>query len=199
MGSGQREKEESTPQNLEGHFLISEVDLADPHFHKTVVLIINHDKDGALGIVVNRRLEISLGDVHPDFENTEAGKLPIYQGGPVQQEYLFSIYSGLPSEIKSENASAPLEQVTFEPAFGVLAEYLRNTWSKIETHNRPPVNLYVGYSGWGPGQLEMELTQGTWITRPAAAKLIFAVNPDEGWREALGELGGMYKIIAETG
>ncbi len=191
------ENEESL--DLTGHFLISDANLADPNFHRTVVLIINHDDEGAFGLVVNRKLEVSLEEVIPEFADSEAGRLPIYQGGPVQPQYLFSIHSGLPDDIKSEHYSTPLEHVTFEPAFDVLVNYLQNDWANLPNESRPPVHLYAGYSGWGPGQIEAEMEQGAWIVRPAAAKHIFSKAPEEGWREALGELGGIHKIVAETG
>ena len=187
------------PRWLPGYFLISEVELRDPDFLQTVVLMINHDEEGAFGLVVNRQLDVTLGQVLPGFENTAAGKLVIYQWGPVQPQYLFTIHSGLPEGVKSEQASSPIEHVVFEPAFPNLEAYLKKEWAALQEQDRPPVNLYAGYAGWGPGQLEAELVHGAWIVRPAAAKHVFSESPDEGWRQALGELGGMHKIIAETG
>lgn len=198
MAKGAKGEKRDYPENLEGFFLISEVNLSDPHFQHTVVLMVNHDKDGALGLVVNRRLEVTLGDVIPDFKDTAPGKLPIYQGGPVQPQYLFTIHSGLPLELQSEHATSPLEHVTFEPGFQMLVDYLKGPWSELSAEQRPPVHLYAGYAGWSPGQLENELDNGAWIVRPAAAKHIFRADPEEGWREALGELGGLYKIVADT-
>jgi len=189
----------SLPRWLVGYFLISEVELTDPNFQRTVILLINHDDDGAFGLVVNRQLDVTLGQVVTEFQNTEAGKLSIYQGGPVQPQYLFTIHSGLPDSLRSEQASSPLEQVVFEPIFPTLVDFLKGNWQSLSEDSRPPINLYAGYAGWDSGQLEMELLNGAWIVRPAAAKHIFSLNPQEGWREALGELGGMHKIIAETG
>ena len=184
---------------LSGSFLISDVRLTDANFRRTVVLLISHDENGALGLVVNRRLHATLADAIPEFAETEAGAIPIYEGGPVQQEYLFAIHSGLPDEVCSEHSIRPIEHVTFEPAFQVLGEYLKSTWAGIPQGERPPVHLYAGYSGWGKGQLERELRHGAWIVRPAAAKHVFTPDPEETWREALGELGGIHKIVAETG
>jgi putative transcriptional regulator len=186
-------------QWLSGSFLISDVNLSDPHFRRTVVLLISHDENGAFGFVVNRQLDATLSDAMPDFADTEPGKLPLFEGGPVQPQYLFAIHSGLPGEIRSEHAVDPIEHVTFEPAFQVLMEYLKTEWPKLPENARPPVHLYAGYSGWEGGQLENELKHNAWIVRPAAAKYIFSDTPEEGWREALGELGGMHRIIAETG
>ena len=191
--------ERNTDRWLTGHFLISEVNLADPNFKRTVVLMVNHDADGAFGLVVNRRLDVTLGEVLPAFKDLSAGGLSLYQGGPVQPEYLFTVHSGLPRDLRGENTSSPVEHVTFEPDFGVLMEYLQGEWGELPESDRPPVHLYAGYAGWASNQLENELEQGAWVVRPAAAKHIFHPNPEEGWREALGELGGMYRIVAETG
>ena len=186
------------PRWLTGHFLISEADMIDPNFHRTVVLLVNHDREGAFGLIVNKRLEISLSDVLPDFKNEPAGARPLYVGGPVQQQYLFTIHSGFPSSVSSPHAKVPLEQVTFEPDFQSIADYLKVEWASLPEDMRPPVNFYAGYSGWAADQLEAEIERGSWVIRPAAAKHVFADNPDQGWKAALGELGGYYKFIADT-
>ena len=195
----QNREEKSPPRWLPGYFLISEADLRDPNFQRTVVFMINHDEEGAFGLVVNRQLDVSLGQVVPEFENSPAGSPLIYQGGPVQPQYLFAIHSGFPGGLKSDQASSPIEHVVFEPAFPYLEKYLKDEWSALPAHTRPLINLYAGYAGWGSGQLENELELGAWIVRPAAVKHIFSNTPGDGWREALGELGGIHKVIAETG
>ncbi len=199
MATDAKNMQEREKMWLSGFFLISDVNLSDPNFRRTVVLLISHDTDGAFGLVVNRRLGATLADAIPDFARTDAGKIPLYEGGPVQQRYLFAIHSGLPDDVRSEHAVDPIEHVTFEPAFQVLGEYLKTSWSQLDPRERPPVHLYAGYSGWAGGQLENELEHGAWIVRPAAAKHVFSAAPEEGWREALGELGGIHKIVAETG
>jgi putative transcriptional regulator len=184
---------------LEGHFLISEADLMDPNFHRTVILLVQHDSDGAFGLVLNRQLDVSLGEVVPDFEGTGAGTMPLYYGGPVQPQYVFCLHSGFPEEIIDKSCSSPVQHVVFQPFIETVSDYLKNTWSDLKEGERPPIHLYAGYSGWAPDQLEEELARGSWVVRPAAAKHIFHPNPDEGWSEALAELGGIHRIIAETG
>jgi putative transcriptional regulator len=199
MSETDKDKQDVVPRWLTGYFLISGVELLEPNFVQTVILMINHDDEGAFGLVVNRKLDVSLGQVVTEFEDTPSGALPIYQGGPVEPQYLFTIHSGLPNDMRSEQASSPLEHVIFEPAFPFLVDYLKGTWAKMPEGKRPPVHLYAGYAGWGPGQLESELEHGAWVVRPASAKHIFSMAPEDSWRDALGELGGMHKIIAETG
>ena len=187
------------PNWLEGFFLVSEADLVDPNFRRTVVLIIHHNEEGAFGLVLNRKLDLTLGDVVTEFQSAPSGRIPLFYGGPVQPQYVFCLHSGLPEELRSEHAAVPVQHVVFEPFVSGLARYLRDTWSTVAEGQRPPVHLYAGYSGWAAGQLESEIQRTSWVVRPAAAKYIFHDNPQEGWREALAELGGMHRIIAETG
>jgi putative transcriptional regulator len=194
-----KDPEEQQPKWLEGHFLISEADMADPNFTRTVVLIINHNADGAFGLVLNRKLTVTLGEAVPDLADGPVADVPLYYGGPVQPQFLFCLHSGLPEDVRSSHASTPVENVLFEPLVSSLTTYMVDTWGSLDGPDRPPIRLYAGYSGWAPGQLESELERNSWVVRPASAKHIFHANPDEGWKEALGELGGMHKIVAETG
>lgn len=187
------------PRFLEGFFLISEVELMDPNFYRTVVLLVKHDEEGAFGLVVNRRSNVTLKEVLDGFEDEPAKDLPIHVGGPVQQEYLFALHSGLPDELHSEHATAPADGVVFEPVTESVVGYLKEHWSNLPELDRPKIHLYAGYSGWGAGQLENELKAGAWVVLPASSDIVFYPDPAEGWRQALSRKGAFYKIVAETG
>ncbi len=187
------------PESLEGHFLISETDLMDPNFFRTVVLITDHNEQGAFGLVVNRKSTAMLYDVLPGFSDQDAGAIPIYVGGPVQQEYLFVLHSGLPQDTQNENAEQPAPGVIFEPATEPLVSYLQQQWPSIPAHDRPRLHLFAGYSGWGPEQLEEEIRHGAWYLHKATADIVFHAEPEQGWKEALSRKGEIYRIIAETG
>ncbi len=187
------------PQFLEGYFLISEVELMDPNFYRTVVLLVKHDEEGAFGLVVNRRSNVTLEEVLEGFEEGPAKDLPIHVGGPVQQEYLFALHSGFPDQLESEHSSAPAEGVVFEPVTESVVDYLKTAWPILPEADRPKIHLYAGYSGWGAGQLENELTAGAWVVLPASSDIVFYPDPAEGWRQALSRKGAFYKIVAETG
>jgi putative transcriptional regulator len=186
------------PENftaLTGCFLIAETDLGDPNFVETVVLIISHDSEGAFGLVVNRKSDVSLGDAAPKYHDSALAGLPLYIGGPVEQEYLFTIHSGLPSGFGSNFAHEVVKGVIFEPNFAELERFILN-----ETDKSPPqLRLFAGYSGWGPGQLEGEMSAGSWVTIPAEAEMVFSSNPAAGWKAALRKKGGVYWVAAETG
>lgn len=174
--------------------------MPDPNFFQTVVLILEHNKEGAFGLVVNRRSRLLLADIMPQFDSQHGAATPIYVGGPVQQEYLFVLHSDMPeSHSSSESIMQPVPGVTFEPAFSHV-EYLFQTesWAGIPADDRPRIHLFLGYSGWAPGQLEKEMRMGSWMIHPATPRIVFHPNPEQGWKDALREKGGIYRVFAET-
>ena len=187
------------PAHLDGYFLISETELVDPNFHRTVVLLVNHNEEGAFGLVVNRPADICLGDIITDFADEPLGELEAYIGGPVEQHYLFTLHEGLPERAESPYALHPSEGIVFEPVFNAMESYLRDEWNGLSPEARPSINFYLGYAGWGPGQLEEELSQNAWLVIPATPEIVFSPNPSEGWNTALSRKGGLYHIIAQTG
>ena len=187
------------PASLEGYFLVSETELIDPNFHQTVVLLVNHNAEGAFGLVVNRPADIRLGNLISDFEDRPVGDLPAYIGGPVEQHYLFTLHSGLPEPAESEYALHPTDGIVFEPVFHVMEQYLQNEWSDLDAGHRPQINFYLGYAGWAPGQLEEELSNGAWLVIPATPEIVFRSDPEEGWNAALIRKGGIYHVVAQTG
>lgn len=191
-------REKDHPPSLKGYFIISESNMSDPNFYQTVVYIMEHNTEGAFGLVVNRKSHLSLSDILPDFQNDRGKSTPVYVGGPVQQEYLFVLHSELPENENSSTNSSSTPGVYFEPAFGNLEKYFRDeTWSQIPVDDRPSIHLYLGYSGWGPGQLEREMEHGSWMVLKATPKIIFHPNPEEGWKDALREKGGIYRVFAD--
>jgi putative transcriptional regulator len=189
----------SYPENLSGQFLISETELIDPNFFRTVVLIIHHNEEGAFGLTVTRKTTSSIGELIPLLEKTPASDIPVYSGGPVQQEYLFILHSAMFSGNIGEHAHEAFPGVIFEPATEEILEYLKDEWPKIPIEDRPSFHFYAGYSGWTGGQLESELDAGAWIVNSASSDIIFHPDPAKGWEEAMSKKGPFYRIIAETG
>ncbi len=188
------------PDSLKGYFLISESNMPDPNFFQTVVLILEHNKEGAFGLVVNRRSRLLLADIMPQFEQERGATTPIYVGGPVQQEYLFVLHSEMPAtHSPGDNTMQPVPGVIFEPAFShVESLFETETWEKIPADDRPSIHLFLGYSGWAPGQLEKEMHMGSWMIHPATPKIVFHEDPEQGWKNALREKGGIYRVFAES-
>lgn len=189
------------PESLKGYFIISESEMLDPNFFQTVVLIIEHNSDGAFGLVVNRISHLVLGDILPAFAHDMGFSTPIYVGGPVQQNYLFSLHSPLVK--KSTKSPYSLEiiknEVYFEPDFKEIEPYFTpENLEIIPLDDRPQIHLFLGYSGWAPGQLESEMKQGSWIIHPASQKIVFHPNPEQGWKDALREKGGIFRVFVDS-
>lgn len=187
------------PRYLEGYFLISETELIDPNFVRTVVLMIQHDDGGAFGLVVNRQTDLTLGGIIDTYADTSAADIPVFIGGPVEQQFLFVLHSGLPEGFSGEHTHEVVPGVFFEPNFQLVQDFLDQHWDRIAAEDRPRIHLFGGYSGWGPGQLENELRHRSWVLLEASDKIVFHADPTEGWNEALRKKGGIYWVVAETG
>jgi putative transcriptional regulator len=188
-----------TPPTLDGHFLVSEIALADPNFRNTVVLMITHTDDGAFGLVVNRPSPFTLGDVVDGLEDSPAAAIPVFVGGPVQQNILFLLHAEFPGQEAGTGAEHPVDGVVSEPATLATVEYLKNEWSGLPEDERPAVRVYAGYSGWGPGQVEGELKAEAWVVVKATREIIFRPDAAGAWEDAFAGKGPLYQIILQTG
>jgi len=156
-----------------GKLLVSGRGLSDPNFAESVVLLIRYDdKDGALGLIINRRTEASLSRVLKGVETAKRGSDPVYLGGPVELDAVFAL---LRSEKKIDEATSVLNQV-----------YLLSTKEPLEkalaaSSGPGDLRVYVGYAGWDVGQLENEVRVGGWWIFGASAGLVFDPNPDGEW------------------
>jgi putative transcriptional regulator len=169
--------------SLTNHFLIAMPGLKDPNFSRTVTYVCEHTEHGAMGIVINRPMDIRLGDVldQLDIEPTVAGVADtrVYLGGPVQTDRGFVIHSG-PVEYDSTLAVTPDIRVTTS----------RDVLEAIALGQGPAQTLIaLGYAGWGGGQLEEELSANAWLSGPADADIIFSRSPGERWLAAAQLLG----------
>ena len=192
--------EHPVPDDLSGHFLIAETELQDPNFFRTVVLIIHHNDDGAFGLVVNRQSEVTAGEVIEGLDTSPLAEIPVFVGGPVQQNYVFALHSGIPERYRSEHSEEPATGIFFEPSFQHVIDYSRSEdYRTLAVGRRPLIKVCAGYSGWGPEQLEGEITEDAWYVHRAEADVIFRSEPEEGWKEALSRKGSFYRIVAETG
>ena len=189
-----------TPRWLGGHFLLSDFDLADPNFQRAVILMIDHDEEGAFGLVVNHPSPFTLGEVVEGLEDTPASSIPVYVGGPVQQNALFVLHEDSAGGEGGEDAAdQPVEGVAFEPATRSLLDWLKSEWAVLPEADRPEVRFYVGYSGWASGQLEGELEEEAWVVLRATREIVFHPDPGKAWAEALSRTGPLYQIILQTG
>jgi putative transcriptional regulator len=194
---------ESSPY-LTGQFLISNLNLFDPNFFRTVVLLVQHNAEGAFGLVVNKPAAHTLGTILPQFAEGLRLDIPVYIGGPVQQDFLFVLHSGFSAAQESRwykrspDATEPAPGVVFEPATRDLLRYLVEEWDSMPPEDRPRIRLYAGYSGWMASQLERELREHAWFTHAAMPDIVFHPHPETAWKAALSEKGEYYKFVADT-
>ena len=168
---------------LTGQFLIAMPNLADPNFFHTVTYMCEHTPAGAMGLVINRPTELTLGELAEqlNIEVTEADTLhiPIFQGGPVQTDRGFVLHQPVGEWDNSlqiaPNVALTMSQDILEAiAQGVGPEkYL----------------IMLGYAGWGEGQLEEELAANAWLNGPADMTIIFDTAAESRWNAAAAHLG----------
>jgi putative transcriptional regulator len=173
---------------LSNHFLIAEPELEDPNFRHSVVLILAHDSNGAFGLIINRSTNIKLAEILPELKSSKAGDLTINFGGPVEPNTLFIM--------KESNEVPPFD---WGPFLAKDLTFLTEEWPKIPTPQRPSVRVFLGYSGWGPNQLENELRFHSWKVLPADLNSVFYTKSSTTWSTLLEKFGGIYKIAAKTG
>jgi len=166
--------------------LLDSGQLRGSFFQRTVVLICQHDADGAFGLVLNRPSGSDAGDmIVADLPETLKSS-PLYIGGPVQSSAL----SFLLSDAFLPDANV-MPNLSLGHSLDALVEMGEN-FSPTRT-----LRLFAGYSGWSPGQLEDEMKRKAWLTHPASLDLVFDAQPDHLWQKILGQKGWQYKILAQ--
>lgn len=177
--------------NLTDHFLIAMPAMEDPFFSKSLIYIAEHNEQGALGLIVNRPLDMKLSTLLEKLEvpcdDLPAGQQPVLFGGPVQTDRGFVLHRPL-------GAWQSTLAVTQEVGLTSSRDILQSVATEIA-----PAELMVtlGYSGWGAGQLEQELSQNAWLTVPASARILFDVPYEERVPSAMKILGIDFASLSE--
>lgn len=172
--------------------LIAAPPLGDPNFDRTVVLLALHGDEGALGFVINRLAPMSLGELltlggHGDAGLTDS--TPVYIGGPVQPSsgWIICLDPGLPGDEDGVIALGSRVRVTSSrDAFDALVRDLGERAAEPDPRRRM---VLLGYSGWGPGQLESEIAAGAWLPVPLDEGVLFDVALSQKWERAYALLG----------
>lgn len=169
--------------SLKGQLLIAGPGLVDPNFWRTVVLVGEHSEEGALGVVLNRASDTPVLDAVPELAELAEDMGAVHVGGPVQPSAIVVVADFAEPE---HAASLVLDSVGFVPSETdpvTLGELRR-------------ARVFVGYAGWGPGQLDDELDEGSWIVAPALPGDVFTDEPGALWSEVLRRKGGPYGVLA---
>jgi putative transcriptional regulator len=157
--------------------LVASPALLDPSFLHTVVLLVEHDEEGALGLILNRPLPVALAQVCAEGGMAYQGSedATVWRGGPVDpQRGILLVQGGLPEE----------EDTVLD-----LTHFVSHRKDLLEALLGDPTGryrLFLGYAGWGPGQLDKELDMGAWIRRPVVSDWLLYPDPPGLWQRALG-------------
>jgi putative transcriptional regulator len=170
--------------SLAGHFLIASPQILDPNFHRTVVLITAHTDEGAVGVVLNRCSEATVGEAVPQLAPvTDLDEL-VFVGGPVNPE-------GVAVLAEFEDPEEAGVMVLDDVGFVALEKAL-----EVQAPELQRARVFAGVAGWGPEQLEDELERDDWFIEPASVDAIFTDDPEQLWSDVLRRKGGHYELVA---
>jgi putative transcriptional regulator len=168
---------------LTGQLLIAMPAMLDPNFHRTVTYICEHSEHGALGLVINRPLDIDLGEVLQQLSMTahdpKLASQPILRGGPVQMDRGFVIHG---SEHTWETTATVTDSIQVTTSQDILT-------SMAAGKGPTQAMVALGYAGWGAGQLEYEMTENTWLSAPATSQILFNTPFEDRWEDSAALLG----------
>ena len=158
--------------------------LGDPNFHRSVLLMIEHDTSASFGLVLNRPADLLLSDLFSSLQFEWRGdqRARVSWGGPVEPNSGWMLFGDSPSlRFEDEQVSSVVEGVNFGGSMDVFRDIAE----------APPklLRFFLGYSGWGPGQLEFEIAQGAWLSAEATPETIFDVPAEEMWDHVVRGMG----------
>ncbi len=159
-----------------GRLLIATPMLVDPNFDHTVVLLLDVDDTGALGVVLNRPSQVSVNSILPDWYDRVAAPDVLFQGGPVATDSALAVaYLTGPDE----------EPIGFRRVFDTTGIVDLDTPAELLTSVLEGMRVFAGYAGWGPGQLQAEIDEGSWIVVDSAPHDVFGGAPELLWSAVL--------------
>ena len=169
---------------MRGQLLVAGPALLDPNFWRTVVLIVEHTEEGALGLVLNRPSETSVGEAVPQLGELLDPMEQLFIGGPVQPSAVIVL-----AEFEDPTDAALL-------AFDDVGVLGTGPASEELSAGVRAGRAFLGHAGWGPGQLDGELERGDWIVEPARLQDAFAEEAKGLWSRVLTRKGGSYALVA---
>lgn len=180
-----------TEGSLRNHFLIAMPGLKDPIFSQSVTYICEHNDEGAMGVVINHPLEITLGDIFDQMSLEHDGEFrstPVLAGGPVHIERGFVLHS---SNSSWQSTLKITDEISLTGSRDIVSAMARKEGPE-------QVQFALGYAGWTPGQLEEELAANSWLTLPADSSIIFSTPIEQRWTAAARELGVDINLISSV-
>jgi putative transcriptional regulator len=172
--------------DLTGRLLVAAPTLKDPNFDRAVVLVLDHDDDGSLGVVLNRPTDLEVADVLPTWADLAAAPDVVFQGGPVAVDSALgvAVVPGDGEPLGWRQVAGRLGLVDLDAPPELLAAELGG------------LRIFAGYAGWSEGQLEGELGEGSWYVVDAEPGDAFTTDPEELWRSVLRRQRGDLALVA---
>ncbi len=171
-------------EHLAGSLLLAHPGLKDPNFRRAVVLLSAHDKEGAMGVVLNRPTGKFLGDLDEAFGGGALAEVPVFAGGPVQTDRLLICALGFHPDGEGLRLHFGIEPAEAEKLAAAQGDAF-------------VMRAFVGYAGWGGGQLENELEHDTWAVSAIPSNLLDQEQDETLWRRVLAQVSPEWKLLAE--
>ena len=180
-----RDGERWGAMSLRGALLVAAPSLLDPNFQRTVVLVTEHTDEGAMGLVLNRPTETTVEEAAPELSPLTGPAERVHQGGPVQPRAVVVL-----AEFEEPEQSA----LIVDSDLGFVPAEVDDTAALVDGLGRRRV--FAGHAGWGPGQLEAEVEEESWIVEPARREDVFTADPEELWSQVLRRKGHEYALLS---
>ncbi len=170
-----------------GKVLVATPALTDPNFHRTVILLLDHDEEGAVGVVLNRPSEVRLAEALPGWEYLAASPPVIFAGGPVEPDAVIALGRARPETLPDAGWSPIVDRLRVVDLAGGPEE----ADDLVED-----ARVFIGYAGWAPGQLEDEVAADAWFVADARDVDAVASAPDALWSQVLRRQGGELALFS---
>ena len=172
--------------NLAGRLLVAAPALRDHNFDRSVVLVLSHDDDGALGVIVNRPTELRVTDILPDWQPVVSAPSVIFKGGPVERESALGLVA----------IAAADEPLGVKRVSGQLGVVDLDTPPEVVSPGVEGMRVFAGYAGWSPEQLESEIDEGAWYVVESHTGDVFSGRAEQLWQHVLRRQGGSLAWMA---
>ena len=172
-------------ESLRGQLLVAGPDLLDPNFRRSVLLVGEHGDEGAMGVILNRPSPVSVADAVPPLADLVDDADLVHVGGPVQPQAIVVLGDFRDPD---EAAALVLGSIGFLPA---------EIESAADVGSLDRARVFAGYAGWGPGQLESEIAEESWIIEQALPEDVFTEDHEDLWSAVLRRKGGAFAVLAQ--
>jgi len=177
------------PELAAGKILVARRNLLDPNFAQTVILLVQYDEDGTVGLIINRQTKVPLSRLSKEIESAKGKSDPLYAGGPVETSGLLALFR---SRTKPEDARHVAGDVYVISTKAALEK-------TIAAGAAPSTfRLYLGYAGWDAEQLEWEIGMDSWNVLPANAGMVFDAHPETLWSRLVEQEGMQIARLSEA-